>query len=161
MQEATFFGAGWPALVRRQPRDLASVVDQGPRQTEKEQNKKKLIVLNLCEHGMKKRKCKDCAAPAFCEHGKRKPNCKDCGGSRFCEHGKIKYNGRECGGSAICEHGKWKFIGKDCGGAALCEHGKYKRFCARSVGDLVYASTASTSNFAKKTAGGLTIVWLQ
>ena len=46
---------------------------------------------------------------SHCEHGRRKRECRNCGGSAFCEHSRIKYQCRDCIGSAICEHRKVKY----------------------------------------------------
>jgi len=83
----------------------------------------------LCEHGIKKARCKECGGSAFCEHGKWKSGCIKCNGVGICEHGKRKYTCKECGGSGICEHGNNKRICKECGGSAICEHGKCKSTC--------------------------------
>jgi hypothetical protein len=83
----------------------------------------------LCEHGIKRVRCKECGGSAFCEHGKWKSGCIKCNGPGICEHGKRKYSCKECGGSGICEHGNNKRICKECGGSQICEHGKCKSTC--------------------------------
>ena len=63
-----------------------------------------------------------------CEHGKRRRICKDCGGSGICEHGKRRSICKECGGGSICEHGSIRSVCKDCGGGSICEETKDELF---------------------------------
>ena len=51
-----------------------------------------------------------------CEHGRRRRYCKECGGSGICEHGWQHYSCKDCGGAGICEHGRQRYGCKDCGG---------------------------------------------
>ena len=59
---------------------------------------------------------------SMCEHGKRRKLCRECGGSQICTHGKLRAICRECGGSAFCEHGKRRAQCRECGGSDYCEH---------------------------------------
>jgi hypothetical protein len=49
-----------------------------------------------CQHGRRKRVCKDCGA-GHCHHGRRKSRCKDCG-TGHCQHG------RQRGKRSCCQH---------------------------------------------------------
>jgi hypothetical protein len=65
-----------------------------------------------CDHGRRKRQCKDCGTGS-CQHGRRKGQCKDCGTGR-CKHGRDRNKCKNCG-TGQCQHGLWKSQCKDCG----------------------------------------------
>ena len=90
-----------------------------------------------CEHGKRKRFCKECSGSAFCEHIKIKYYCKECGGAGICEHGRQKSQCKECGGSIICQHGRQKRRCKECCGSSICEHLKYKTNCIECGGSSI------------------------
>ena len=74
------------------------------------------MVEKKCEHGRRRRRCKDCGGSAFCEHGRQRNSCKDCGGSGICEHGRRRSVCKECVGGSICEHGRRRTQCKECCG---------------------------------------------
>ena len=87
-----------------------------------------------CEHGKRKRYCKECGGSGICIHGKRKATCIECGGTSICPHGKLKARCKECHGSQICSHGKIKAQCIECGGTSICPHKKQKRYCKECGG---------------------------
>ena len=89
---------------------------------------------SICEHSNVRIDCKECGGSQVCEHGKRKDRCKKCEGNQFCQHGRLKDICKECGGSQICEHGRRKDRCKECGGSSICEHGKERRLCRECEG---------------------------
>jgi hypothetical protein len=89
---------------------------------------------SICEHSNLRIQCKECEGSQVCEHGKRKDRCKKCEGNQFCQHGRLKDICKECGGSQICEHGRRKDRCKECGGSSICKHGKERRLCRECEG---------------------------
>ena len=69
-----------------------------------------------------------------CEHGRRKRECKECGGASICEHGRVRSKCKECGGASICEHGRVRYVCKPCGGASICDHGRVRSKCKECGG---------------------------
>jgi hypothetical protein len=51
-----------------------------------------------CEHGRRKRRCKDCGT-GYCKHGREKSRCKDCG-TGHCQHGRQEHQCKDCGAGA-------------------------------------------------------------
>ena len=90
-----------------------------------------------CEHGRRKRACKECGGKGICEHGRRKYECKDCGGGSYCEHGRRKQLCKECGGSSICEHDRQRAQCKECGGSSICEHDRQRAQCKECGGSSI------------------------
>ena len=80
------------------------------------------VGVNLCEHGKRRARCRECGGSEYCEHGKRRAQCRECDGSQICTHGKQRAFCRECDGSQICTHGKQRTQCLSCGGSAYCEH---------------------------------------
>eukprot|EP00965_Chrysotila_dentata_P082778 2731185-Pleurochrysis_carterae.AAC.3 len=88
----------------------------------------------FCEHGRRKRDCKECDSSISCDHGRIRRFCKECGGASICEHGRQRASCKECGGAGICEHGRRRSQCKECGGSAFCEHGRRRCRCAECDG---------------------------
>jgi hypothetical protein len=86
---------------------------------------------NVCKHGRRKHRCKDCGGSSICPHGREQHVCKDCGGSGLCHHGRRKCRCAQCGGSSLCQHGRERFRCKLCGGMGVCPHGQQRQHCAK------------------------------
>uniref|UniRef100_A0A0G4H8J3 CR-type domain-containing protein n=1 Tax=Chromera velia CCMP2878 TaxID=1169474 RepID=A0A0G4H8J3_9ALVE len=88
----------------------------------------------ICEHGRRRRQCKECGGSSICEHGRQRHKCKECGGSSICEHGQARYYCKQCGGKGLCEHGRRRNTCKECGGSSVCEHGRDRYYCKECGG---------------------------
>ena len=88
----------------------------------------------LCEHGLTRRRCKDCCRSSLCEHRNFKWECKPCGGSVYCVHDRKKSRCKDCGGSSICIHNKMKSRCKPCKGKSICPHNRIKSQCRECGG---------------------------
>lgn len=88
----------------------------------------------LCEHSVRRERCKECGGSSICEHSNLRIECKECGGSQICEHDRRKDKCKDCGGSQLCEHGRLKDMCKECGGSQICEHSKRKDRCKECGG---------------------------
>jgi hypothetical protein len=79
------------------------------REAPKEKKEKKEV---QCEHGRRKRQCKDCGTN-HCKHGRQKSKCRDCG-TGHCAHGREEGKCKDCG-TGQCQHGLWRSRCRDCG----------------------------------------------
>ncbi len=86
---------------------------------------KKYKVVNKCQHGRPKYRCKDCGT-GYCDHGRQKAQCKECG-IGYCEHDRPKSRCRDCG-KGYCQHGRLKNQCRDCE-RGYCEHKRIKYKC--------------------------------
>lgn len=91
--------------------------------------------VNLCLHGKRQDRCRDCEGASFCTHGKDKYQCKQCKGSAFCVHNRFKSTCKDCGGWSICEHNRMRTVCRQCRGGTICEHGKRRSRCYECGGN--------------------------
>ena len=84
---------------------------------------------SVCEHNIRRSRCKLCHGGEICEHSRHRLTCKECGGSQICEHNRVRSACKKCRGGAICEHNRARSKCKECGGGSICEHNKERSVC--------------------------------
>ena len=83
----------------------------------------------LCEHDMRKDKCKKCSKNTFCEHERTKVTCKECKGRYICIHMRRIFECKTCSPHLFCIHGKKFIYCKLCDGSKLCPHARRRHEC--------------------------------
>ena len=83
----------------------------------------------ICEHGIRKDKCKKCSVNTFCEHERTKVTCKECKGRYICTHMRRIFECRACSPHLFCMHKKKFIYCKLCDGSRLCPHANRRYQC--------------------------------